>query len=185
MFETTEVILQMVQIYLAAGFALGIIYNIFRFIRLIFPRLIVLSAVLDFIFAIIAGLILFILSAAYGSGYCRLYYVAASAVGFAANMLTVGFAVPPVSKLLRRILLILYRWIERYTVKLFGFIHQKLTVLFIKISENITKISEKCKKYLKKRSSLVYNNNDNKIGVVYGKGGETRNAIKAKVKKIG
>lgn len=185
MFETTEVILGMLQIYLIAGFALGILYNIFRFVRLTFPKMIVVSAVLDFVFAIISGLVLFILSAAYGMGYFRLYYIFAAAVGFAANMLTLGFVVPPVSKLLRRVIKTIYRWIAYYTVKWFGFIHQKLTSIFIKIGENITKINEKCKIHLKKHSNLVYNNIDHKIGELYGKGGETRNAIKAKVKKIG
>ena len=185
MFETTEVILSMTGIYLVVGFALGVLYNIFRFCRKLFPRAKMLSAVLDLIFTVLSGIVLFIFSAAYGRGYFRLYYVAAAAIGFAANMLTLGFIVPPLARLFRRVFCRLSRCVSGYITKIISFIRQKATVVFIKIGEKLTKIAKKCKIHLKKYNKMVYNNNDHKIGKVYGKGGETGNAIKAKVRKVG
>jgi hypothetical protein len=185
MFETTEVILQMIQIYLAVGFSLGVLYNIFRFIRLTFPNLFLFGAVLDIIFTLTAGIVMFIFSAAYGMGYFRLYYVLAAALGFAANMFTLGFAVPPIARLTRRILRRLYSFITDVSCKMFSFIRQKTTNVFIKISEIIAYFNEKCKIHLKKHDNMLYNNYDHKIGLFIKKGGETGDVIKAKVRKIG
>ena len=185
MFETTDVILQMIGIYLAVGFALGVFYNIFRAVRILFPRQMLLTAILDIIFAVVSGVVLFIFSAAYGRGYFRLYYLFAAAVGFAANMLTLGFIVPPSAKLVRKLFLRLFRFISGFGSKIISFIRQKTTAVFIKIGEKLTKIVKKCKIHLKKHDKVVYNNNDHKIGKVYREGGETGNAIKAKVRKVG
>lgn len=185
MFETTEVILQMIQIYLAAGFFLGVLYNIFRSIRLTFPKLFLFGAVLDIIFALTAGFVMFVFSAAYGMGYFRLYYVFAAALGFAANMFTLGFAVPPLARFFGKVLRRLNTIIGGFVVRSFSLFRQKATGFFIKISENITKINEKCKIHLKKHDKMMYNNNDHKIGYLLKKGGETGNVIKAKVRKIG
>ena len=185
MFETTEVILQMTGIYIAVGFALGVLYNIFRFVRGLFPRSKLLCAVLDLLFAVLSGIILFIFSAAYGRGYFRLYYLLAAAIGFAANMLTLGFAVPPLARLLRKVFRRIYRLVSGCFAKIISFIRQKATAVFIKIGEKLTKIVKKCKIHLKKTDRMVYNNNDHKIGKLYREGGEAGNAIKAKVRKVG
>lgn len=185
MFETTEVILQMIQIYLVVGFAMAVLYNLFRFVRLAFPKGFILSAVFDLIFAMVAGIVMFIFSAAYGMGYFRLYYVFAAALGFAANMLTLGFAVPPLARIFGRVISRVKKLICTFAVQIFRFIRQKTSSVFIKISEITTKITEKCKIHLKKHDKIVYNVYDHKIGVSYKKGGETVNVIKAKVRKIG
>ena len=185
MFETEEVILQMIQIYLAVGFSLGILYNIFRFIRLALPGLRLLAIILDLLFTITAGLVLFVFSAAYGMGYFRLYYILAAALGFTANMLTIGFAIPPLAKLSGKLLKHISGVIASFLKRIIRFIRQKSTKVFIKMGEIISKINEKCKIHLKKHYDMVYNNNDHKIGNLYKKGGETGNVIKAKVRKIG
>lgn len=185
MFETEEVILQMIQIYLSVGFSLGIVYNIFRLIRLTFPGSRLLSILLDLIFTITAGLVLFVFSAAYGMGYFRLYYVFAAALGFTVNMLTVGFAVPPLAKLSGKLFRHINSAIASFLKRIFRFIRQKTTNVFIKMGEIIAKINEKYKIHLKKHYNMVYNNNDHKIGYLSKKGGEAGNVIKAKVRKIG
>ncbi len=184
MFETTEVILQMIQIYLVIGFSLGILYNVFRFFIVAFPGFRFLNAFFDILFSLIAGIVLFVFSAAYGMGYFRLYYVFAAALGFLINMLTLGFAVPPSARVFGRVTRRLYGLLRAEIGKLISFIRQKSTVVFIKISENITKINEKCKIHLKKHNTMMYNINDHRIGDYYEKGGETGNVIKAKVRKI-
>jgi len=185
MYETNDIILQMTGIYLAVGFALGIIYNIFRFFRYLLPDVRLISVISDFIFAIISGIVLFIFSAAYGRGYFRLYYLLSAAIGFTGNMLTLGFLIPPSAKVLRRLFLRFNVFISAYFVKIISFIRQKMTAVFIKIGEKITKIVKNFKIYLKKLYTKVYNKSDHKIGELYQESGETGNAIKAKVRKVG
>ena len=95
MFETTEQTLSLCGSFASAGFILAVLYNILRFPRLAFPKRKVMGALMDALFAIVAALTLFIMSVEYGTGFFRLYYIAAAAFGFAANMLTLGWLVPP------------------------------------------------------------------------------------------
>ncbi len=185
MFESFEDSFEMFGIYAAVGFFLGVFYNMFRFVRLAFPKLKITGAVLDFLFAVISGVVLFAYSVEYGTGYFRLYYVIAAALGFAVNMLTLGFAVPPVARFSGRVLSAVFRVIMGSARKIFSVIAQTADKCFVKIGEKLTKLRKKCKKCLKKDDKQVYNNEDNKIGkVFYRKGSEERNGIKAKVRKI-
>ena len=184
MFESFEDSLGMCELYAIVGFFLGVFYNVFRFVRLAFPRLKITSAVLDILFAVISAFVLFVYSVEYGTGFFRLYYVFAAAVGFAVNMLTLGFAVPPVSRLFGRLFRAVAGRICAFFAKLFGAIAQTAGRCFVKISEKMKKCCEKCGKVLKKRRNMVYNTKDNKIGEVYRKGSEKNNGIKAKVRKI-
>ncbi|MBQ9384049.1 MAG: spore cortex biosynthesis protein YabQ [Ruminiclostridium sp.] len=187
MFETIQDTLALCGIFGAAGLLLAVLYNIFRFVRLAFPGLRFTAAVLDILFALIAGLTLFIMSAEYGSGAFRLYYVFAAAVGFAANMLTVGFAVPPLARLFSRLCGALWR----LAVKIAGIIAKpvsalctKVKRLFIAFARKIRKIAENSKIRLQRSRQKVYNNTNRTIGEVRGKDGERGNVIKAKVRKI-
>lgn len=184
MFESFEDSLGMCELYAVVGFFLGVLYNVFRFVRLAFPKLKIIAAVLDILFAVISAFVLFAYSVEYGTGFFRLYYVLAAAVGFAVNMLTLGFAVPPVSRLFGRIFRAAAGRIGALLGKLFGAIHQTAGRCFVKISEKSTIFREKCRNVLKTRRNMVYNNEDNRIGKVYRKGSEKKNGIKAKVRKI-
>ncbi|MBQ3841996.1 MAG: spore cortex biosynthesis protein YabQ [Ruminiclostridium sp.] len=180
MFEDTGTVLSMIWIYAAVGFFLAVLYNLFRFPRLAFPKMKKLAAVLDFLFAVIAGFVLFVFSAAYGSGFFRFYYVAAAALGFAVNMITIGLAVPPLSRLFGRAC----RYISAKLMIPICYIRQKSTKMFVEIAKMLSNNAEKLKKYLKNNNKIVYNSSDHKIGKVYPEGGENRNAVKAKVRKI-
>lgn len=180
MFETADIVLSMIGIYAAVGFFLAVLYNIFRFPRLAFPKRKKLAAVLDFLFAVIAGFVLFVFSAAYGTGFFRLYYVAAAALGFAVNMVTLGFAVPPAARIFGRAC----RYASAQLMRPVRYICQKVTEFFIENRKILSNSAEKVKKYLKNNSRIVYNNTDHKKGKVYAEGGENRNAVKAKVRKI-
>lgn len=181
MFETLEQTLTLSGMYIQIGFVLGILYNILRFVRLSFPKMRIMSAVIDFLFMIVYGLVLFIFSVEYGTGYFRLYYVIASLLGFAVNMLTLGFLVPPLARLFRRI----YVFLARKLAVPFSFICQKSTAFFVKIGEKITKLFKMCKMHLQMNREKVYNENNHKIGILHRKSGENRNVIKAKVIKKG
>lgn len=180
MFETSETVLSMIGIYAAAGFWLAVIYNIFRFPRLAFPKMKKLAFALDFLFALIAGFVLFVFSVPYGTGFFRLYYVIAAALGFGVNMVTLGLLVPPAAKLFGR----LSRYIREAIMRPVRYFCQKSTDFIIKIRKILSNNAEKIKKYLKKKRQIVYNKSDNKVGKVFPEGGENRNAVKAKVRKI-
>ena len=180
MFETADTVLSMIGIYAAVGFFLAVLYNLFRFPRLAFPKRRILAAVLDFLFAVIAGFVLFVFSAAYGSGFFRRYNVAAAALGFSVNMVTIGFAVPPAARLFGRVC----RFVSAQIMRPIRYIRQKVTKIFIENRKILSNSAEKIKKYLKSNNKVVYNNTGHNVGEVYPEGGENRNAVKAKVRKI-
>ena len=187
MFEPIQDTLALCGRFGAAGALLAVLYNVFRFVRLSFPRLKITAAVLDILFTLIAGLTLFIMSVEYGSGAFRLYYVFSAAVGFAANMLTVGLAVPPLARLFSQ----LCRALGRFTAKIAAVIAKPVSAIctkamrgFIAFARKIRKIAENSKMRLQTSRQLVYNNTNRTIGKVHGKDGERGNAVKAKVRKI-
>ncbi|MBR5090170.1 MAG: spore cortex biosynthesis protein YabQ [Ruminiclostridium sp.] len=180
MFETLEDALGLVGLYAAVGFCLAVIYNFLRFFRLAFPKMKKAAAVSDFLFAILAGAVLFAFSAEYGMGFFRLYYVVSAAFGFAINMVTLGAAVPVLSRFFGRFCA---RVAEKAAVPL-KFVCDKSTYLLSFVVKIISDIAKNTEKHLKNRRKLLYNVKDNKIEKVYPKGGENRNAIQAKVRKI-
>ena len=184
MFESFADSLGMCELYTIVGFFLGVFYNVFRFVRLAFPKMKITAAVLDILFGLISAFVLFAYSVEYGTGFFRLYYVFAAALGFAINMLTLGFAVPPSARLFGRAARAVWGKIHALAAKLFSAIQQTAGRCFVKISEKLKKYREKRRNILKNRHSMVYNIEDNKIGKVYRKGRESNNGIKAKVRKI-
>ena len=184
MFESTEDALELVGLFAAAGFFLAVLYNILRFFRIAFPGMKKTAVISDFLFCIIAGLVVFILSVEYGSGFFRLYYIIASAFGFTLNMITVGFIVPPLARLTGKTA----KWIREKILCIFSvpckFICEKMTYIFNAVKKYMSKITEKSKKRLKNSRQMMYNKNNRKIGELYSEGGEHRNAVKAKVRKI-
>ena len=181
MFETLEGALEMIWLYAAAGFCLAVIYNVLRFFRLAFPKMKKAAAVSDLLFAVLAGFVLFALSVEYGMGFFRLYYVVAAAFGFALNMVTLGAVVPPLSRLFGKICV----WTGGKIAAPVRFLCEKATYLCTGLLDKTSKFAEKSKKYLKNHRRVLYNIEDNKIDEVYPEGGEHRNAVKAKIRKIG
>lgn len=184
MLESTEDALELIGLFTAAGFFLAILYNILRFFRIAFPEMKKTVIISDFLFCIIAGLVVFTLSVEYGSGFFRLYYIISAAFGFTLNMITVGFIVPPFARLTGKAV----KWICKkilYIISVpYKIICKKLTYISNEIKKYMSKITEIIKKRLKNSRQMMYNNNNRKIGEVYSEGGEHRNAVKAKVRKI-
>lgn len=184
MFESLETALGMIGMYAAVGFCLAVIYNVLRFFRLAFPKYRKTAAVFDFLFAVTAGLVLFAFSVPYGTGFFRLYYVAAAAFGFALNMVSVGMIVPPLARFFGRAAGWILQKLKSILAVPVRFICDKSILYGAKLTKYISKLHEKCKMHLQKHRRLLYNKNNHKIGEVHPKGGENRNAIKAKVRKI-
>lgn len=180
MFETTDDALGMIALYAVVGFCLAVIYNFLRFFRLALPKMKRAAAVSDFLFAILAGFVLFAFSVEYGTGFFRLYYVVAAAFGFALNMVTLGMPIPALARLSGRF----FGFAVKIVAKPIRKACEKATYYTAHILKNIAEIAKKCEKHLKIRRKMLYNVKDNKIEEVYPKGGENSNAIQAKVRKI-
>ena len=181
MFETTDDALGMIGLYAVVGFCLAVIYNVLRFFRLALPKMKRTAAVCDFIFAVLAGFVLFAFSVEYGTGFFRLYYIIAAAFGFALNMVTLGMPIPALARLSGRF----FEFVAKTTAKPIRKVCEKATYLAKRMLKNIAETAKKREKHLKIRRKMLYNVKDNKIDEVYPKGGENRNAIQAKVRKIG
>ena len=108
----------------------------------------------------------------------------AAAFGFTLNMVTVGFIVPPLARLSSK----LFNRCAEKIIRIIGipvkFVCHKATYFYAITQKYISNIAEKRKIRLQNRRKMMYTSTDHKIGKVYPKGGESRNAIKAKVRKI-
>ncbi len=101
--ETFFTIPQQVFLFLASvlmGVALGVIYDIFRAFRVIFPimRSKLMTAAADIIYMIIFGIGVFMLSAYMGRGEVRFFYCIGAGLGALTYIMTAGNAVLGVIK---------------------------------------------------------------------------------------
>ncbi|MGN1415947.1 MAG: spore cortex biosynthesis protein YabQ [Oscillospiraceae bacterium] len=103
--ETFFTVPQQVFIFLCSvilGGALGVVYDVFRAVRIIFPFLgrKIPTAAADILYMIIFGLAVFLLSALMGRGVVRFFCIAGAAIGAVLYLTAVGNTV---TGLLRRL----------------------------------------------------------------------------------
>ena len=187
MLENTTEIFSLVSRFVFIGFALGFLYDIGRFIRYSFNAGRIFTFIHDFSFAFLSGIVIFVFSVEPGDGGVRLYYIISALLGFTVYILSLGFLTKLIAKAVYKLNKKLFSVLKKAFCTLFDKISKticpKFKVLFVKIRQKKSELSEKCKIHLKKSLSLVYNVSKSKIGELSEKGGENRNAIKAKVKK--
>ena len=145
------------------GAALGIVYDIFRALRIIFPPAAKSGAVLveDIIFCIICGFSVFCFSTLTARGQIRFFILLGAAVGFVLYILTIGNVIIGVLRLvfgtiystLRKV----YSLIIEPIVNLSRNICQKGVSVFVGSNENVENNGLSGKKDLKNESGLVYN----------------------------
>lgn len=176
--------------FMAIGFILGFINNLIRLMRFTFGIKKLGTGIMDFLFIMFFGLIIFICSVAYGAGNLRLYYIIASLFGFAVNMVIFGKITSAAGRFFNRSCKKTASYIKRKIIVPIGYkireIYGKTHYIFVEKCQKMYKSLEKNKIHLKNTLHIVYNNNNNTIiGDFSRKGGENRNAIKAKVRKSG
>ncbi len=145
------------------GAAVGVVYDCFRALRIIFPPAAKDTAVLveDILFCIIAGFSLFCFSTLAVRGQIRFFIFLGAVVGFVLYILTIGSIVTGVLKLvfgtiygsLRKV----YSFIIEPIVNLSRNICQKGSSVFVGSTENVENNDLSGKKHLKNESDLVYN----------------------------
>lgn len=145
------------------GGALGVVYDLFRTLRIIFPPAAKSGAVLvqDIIFCIICGFSVFCFSTLAVRGQVRFFIFFGSAIGFVLYILTIGNVITGVLRLvfgtiygtLRKV----YSSIIEQLVNLSRNICQKGSGVFVGSNENVENNALSGKKHLKNDEHLVYN----------------------------
>lgn len=142
--------LKIFAISLMVGFAMGVVYEFFRLIRLISPKNRILCFVCDVLFMSLASLISFVLTVVINLGIVRWYILFGEAVGFFVYMRTVG-----------RVSGAVFRLIRKATVKILWIIFTPFRVLWRLVVRIFSKLAKKFKKIvktlLKNRKRILYN----------------------------
>lgn len=146
---------------LLLGVALGILYDVFRILRLMIPSGRIISFLEDILYFTLCGIITFAFLLAVNNGIIRAYLLAGEALGTVVYYLTVGKLVYRIAdkiiSLIKKTLYLLYRVFLLPFVKLFHLLFGMLRKLAGKITKNFSKNAIKSKYRLKQRRRLLYN----------------------------
>ncbi len=137
-------------IALIVGAALGIVYETFRLVRLIYPRSRILAFICDILFMSVASLVNFTLTVVVNTGIVRWHILLGEAVGFFIYMRTVGRVSGAFFRLIRKAIAKLL-WVIFIPFRLLCRLMLKFSCKLIK---NFKKI---VKRLLKKRKRILYN----------------------------
>ena len=135
---------------LAVGLALGVVYEVFRLVRLISPRGKILTFICDILFMSLASLVNFILTVVINTGIVRWYILLGQAVGFVAYMCTIGRVSGALFRLIRKVIV----WILWVIFTPFRLLWSVMRKFFSKTAKKMKKI---VKRLLKKRKRILYN----------------------------
>lgn len=148
---------------IALGAALGILFDCFRVIRIIFPPAKKAGAVclLDIIFWLCYGFAIFVYSVVMGKGQVRVFYFTGSIIGLVLYIVTVGNLVTGV---IRRVFTAIYRVLQKVysiviapLVKITLFIRQKFLSVFVRSHKVVEKGKRSPFYHLKWNVLLLYN----------------------------
>ncbi len=146
---------------LLLGASLGILYDVFRILRLMIPSGKVISFLEDILYFTLCGVITFAFLLAVNNGIIRAYLLAGEVLGAVAYYLTVGKLVYKIAdkiiSLIRKALHMLYRIFLSPFVRLFWAISRTIRKLTLKITKKFSKNTIKSKYRLKHRRRLLYN----------------------------
>ncbi|MDE5992132.1 MAG: spore cortex biosynthesis protein YabQ [Oscillospiraceae bacterium] len=145
------------------GAALGVVYDIFRVFRILFPPAAKSkpAAVQDVLFWLIYGFCMFCYSTAVCGGSLRFFMLFGSLIGFALYIVTVGNLIVgtlrQIAETVRRILRKVYSVLFEPIVKILKNFCQKVSLVFVRIYKKSRKTERSTKKLLPKTIGLVYN----------------------------
>lgn len=134
---------------LAVGFGLGAFYDVFRILR-VFVRCEKRHVIMqDVFFCFTAGVASFLLALGVNWGEIRFYLLAGEAIGLCAYFLTLGEVTLRLSKLILRIVGVVWRFFLRW---LFRPLKRLCLAIWKGIRVACLKVANFLKKFLKKRS---------------------------------
>ena len=192
MFEPISQNLTQLMMFAILGFALGGLYEPIRINRLFIKTGTAAVAIEDFLFLALCGVIVFAYSLELGSGEFRLFYLAGLGFGGVVYFITLGRVVSLVTRTFANAIKAAVRFAFSVIKRRILLPSRDLLVKLIQKSNTkiitMYKITEKHASLLQNNIKMKYNNKVSQLGrkrrsprLVKG---ETRNVIKAKVKKI-
>ncbi|MCL2634313.1 MAG: spore cortex biosynthesis protein YabQ [Oscillospiraceae bacterium] len=190
MYETTSQNLTELMMFAILGFVLGALYEPIRISRLFVKTGTLATAIEDFLFLSVCGVIVFAYSLEFGAGAFRLFYLAGLLFGGVVYFLTVG-------KLISIITTAFANAIKAAVKYVINLIHKRILLpiwqILVKYAQKTSpqirtlyEIIEKRTKHLKNTAVMRYNSGASNLRKSRNnKNHETKTVIKAKVRKAG
>ncbi len=161
---------------------MGLLYEPFRFIRMLLRHNAAAVFIEDTLYLSLWGFISFIIALSVGIGYFRIYYIVFEFLGAALYLLTVGrvinFLMRKSVRAVKSFFRTIFNKVKSFLSALFSPFAKKTKALFVKIAKNTSTVVLNHKKDLKNRDKMVYN-----VKEPLYKGGESSSVIKAKIRK--
>lgn len=153
------------------GAVFGVLYDVFRIIRIVFAHNGILTAIEDIVFLGLYGVSLIAFASAAARGELRFYYVLGNFIGFALYFLTLGSVVnSAVRKLLSALKKTVLLIIRPFRM-CFAFLCRKTRAKFVGSSKVVVNLFKKIRILLLKSPHMMYNKMENKKKE-RGKGGK-------------
>lgn len=141
---------------LGLGFALGLVYEIVRILRLYIPSGRVFLFVTDVLFTVFSCVTVFLLFVAVDNGHIRFYMIIACILGYVVCLFTAGELLYSFFAKIHSVIMRIIKFVFKPFVLLVNKISPKLK----KITENTEKIKNKFKNHLKHGDEVLYNTDD-------------------------
>jgi len=135
---------------LCFGVALGVIYDLFRIIRVAFPMGKIIVFIEDLLFLISAGLFSFIFILTVNSGRIRIFLLIAAAIGFILYYFTIGKLILKSAQSIIKIIKFILSKILSPFAKICSIIQRKIKKIFKKL-KRVQLFFKKYFKFIKKK----------------------------------
>lgn len=146
---------------LLLGFVLGLVYEVFRILRMVLPWGSVLVAIQDILYWIGAGAVTFLFFMRFTSGMIRGYVLLGEGLGLLLYFLTLGRLIHALTAaiidLVARFLRLLYRLFIVPVRKFFGFLGRKSGKIYKKAVSGAKRAANKHNFHLKDKRIVLYN----------------------------
>ena len=141
---------------LGLGFALGLVYEFVRILRVYVSAGKVFVFITDMLFTVFCSVSAFLLFIAVNNGHIRVYMIIAGILGYTVCLFTAGELIFSLFVKLRAFFIRIFAPL----LKPFVFLGKKFAPIRKKLRENTEKIKNKLKKLLKHGDKVLYNNRD-------------------------
>lgn len=155
---TADIVTQLKNIMpsLGLGFALGLVYEFVRILRVLISSGKIFVFVTDVIFTVFCAVSSFLLFVAVDNGHIRFYMLLSCVIGYVICLFTAG-------ELIYKFFLRIHGAIVKILTPIlrpFVFVSDKIILRIKKGAENAEKFKNKFKKLLKRSDNMLYNKDD-------------------------
>lgn len=144
------------------GVLLGVFYDIFRTVRIIFPHNTWLVIIEDVIYLSVYTVFLNAFTSAAARGEFRIYYIIGNILGFTIYFFTIGSIVIKIMRKLFVLIQCTFKFIMSPVKRLYAFIYKKVHKKIVRNSKCLVKFVKNLKNLLLKLPKMLYNNKESK-----------------------